>query len=248
MKNLEEIKSKFYSDGFVIVKNIFNQDQLKKIFKEIELVKTKSIKVKNKNMHFTKDKKLNTIHDINTYVKKGEIINFTKNKNLVKVVNKILGEKSKVRNIEFFLKPKKTGLKAPFHQDNFYWKVSNKRALNVWIACSQSNRKNGGMCYFKKSHKIGLIEHQLSGDPGSSQKLSEKFIEKLKFKKIYPNLNKGDCIIHHCEVIHGSSKNKSNKDRIGLVISYIGKRAKINKKKVKEYRKLVEINLRNLKN
>ena len=78
-----------------------------------------------------------------------------------------------------------------------------------------------------------MIEHQLSGDPGSSQKLSEKFIEKLKFKKIYPNLNKGDCIIHHCEVIHGSSKNKSNKDRIGLVISYIGKRAKINKKKLK---------------
>ena len=59
-------------------------------------------------MHFTKDKKLNTIHDINTYVKKGEIINFTKRQNLVKVVNKILGEKSKVRNIEFFfLNPKK---------------------------------------------------------------------------------------------------------------------------------------------
>ena len=40
-------------------------------------------------------------------------------------------------------------MKSPFHQDNFYWNIQNKKALNVWIACTESNFKNGGMCYYK---------------------------------------------------------------------------------------------------
>ena len=62
-------------------------------------------------------------------------------------------------------------MRSPFHQDNFYWNISNKKALNVWIACSKASQKNGGMCYFKKSHKNGLVKHILSKEPGSSQKI-----------------------------------------------------------------------------
>ena len=58
-------------------------------------------------MHFTSDNKLNTIHDINTYVKSGKMIEISKDKKMIKIIEKILGEKVKVRNIEFFLKPKK---------------------------------------------------------------------------------------------------------------------------------------------
>ena len=59
-------------------------------------------------MHFTADNKLNTIHDINTYVKSGKMIEISKDKRMTKIIEKILDEKVKVRNIEFFLKPKKT--------------------------------------------------------------------------------------------------------------------------------------------
>ena len=66
-------------------------------------------------------------------------------------------------------------------------------------------------------------------------------------KKTYPNLEPGDCIFHHCEIIHGSKKNNSNLDRIGLVISYRGSSAVIDKKKLKSYRKKVKKNLNFLK-
>ena len=93
-------------------------------------------------MHFMSDNRLNTIHDINKYIKKGPMINVKKDKRILKIVEKfILGEKTKVRNIEFFLKPRKTGMRSPFHQDNFYWNISNKKALNVWIACSKPVKK-----------------------------------------------------------------------------------------------------------
>ena len=248
MENLENVKKNFFKEGYVVVKNIFTKKQIKNLLKELKSIKKKSIKVKNENMHFTKDKKLNTIHDINTYIKRGEIINFSKNKRLLQIVDKIFDESSKVRNIEFFLKPKKTGLSAPFHQDNFYWNILNKKALNVWIACTKSSFKNGGVCYYNGSHKNGLIKHALSHEPGSSQKIPEKYLKKIKLKKSYPKLNPGDSIIHHCEVLHGSNLNKSNKDRIGLVISYKAKSAKIDKIRLKKHRELVKENLKFLKN
>ena len=101
---------------------------INKIFTQIEKIKKSSIKIKNPNMHFTSDNRLNTIHDINKYIKKGPMINLKKDKRILKIVEGILGEKkTKVRNIEFFLKPRKTGMRSPFHQDNFYWNISNKR-------------------------------------------------------------------------------------------------------------------------
>ena len=97
----------FYDKGFVVAKKVFSKKEIQSIFSQINSIKKKSIKVKNPNMHFTSDNKLNTIHDINKYVKSGPMINLSKSKKMLNIVENILGEKAKVRNIEFFLKPKK---------------------------------------------------------------------------------------------------------------------------------------------
>ena len=249
MYNLKEIKKEFNLDGFVILKKVFLKNQINKLLKEVEKIKKKSIIMQNPHLHYTKDNKINTIHNINNYIKKGPIIDFSKNKRILGVVNYILIGKTKVRNIEFFLKPKKTGLRSPFHQDNAYWNFSDKKkVLNVWIACSESNFKNGGVCYYIKSHKLGLLRHETSYAPGSSEKIPSKKLKKIKLKKIYPKLNAGDCVLHHSEIIHGSSPNKSNKDRIGLVISYKNTRARLDKKRFNKHSKVVTKNINYLKN
>ena len=248
MNSLNHIKNNFHKDGFVHIKKLFQKKDIKSIFSQINEIKNKSIQVKNPNMHFTSDKKLNTIHDINTFIKSGPIIKISKDKKLIKIVETILGEKASVRNIEFFLKPKKTGMRSPFHQDNFYWNFSDKeKALNAWIACSNSNYNNGGVCYYKKSHKLGILPHEISYLPGSSQKVKQNYLNKIKLKRIYPNLKVGDCLIHHSEVIHGSNVNKSNYDRVGLVIGYKSTNAVVNKKKIKKYKKNLKKNIKFLK-
>ena len=66
----------------------------------------------------------------------------------------------------------------------------------------------------------------------------QKIISKKKnYKKVYPNLKPGDCIFHHCEIIHGSNANHSSSNRIGLVMSFKNKMAKVNKKRWKSYQK-----------
>ena len=242
MNQLVKYKKEFYNKGFIKVEKIFKKQEINKILHEVKKIKNSFLKIKNPNMHFTKDKKFNTIHNINKYIKKGFIFRISKDKRLTNVVNALLEGKSKLRNLEFFLKPAKTGKAAPVHQDNAYWNIPSKKALNVWIACTKTNSKNGGLYYFQKSHKDGLVNHELSYQPGTSQKISCKYLNNNKYKKIYPVLNPGDCIFHHCEVIHGSNDNKSNTDRIGLVMSFKDKKAKVDKKGWLKYQAKLKIN------
>ena len=56
-----------------------------------------------------------------------------------------------------------------------------------------------------------------------------------RYKKITPQLNIGDVLIHHCLIVHGSNKNTSNKSRVGLTMRFIGKSSKINISAKKRY-------------
>ena len=246
MNSIIKLKSDFHSNGFVVIKNLFSKNEISKILKESEKLVKKIVIQKNRYFHKTKDNKINTIHNIQKFYKKNYLVTFSKKKKLIKLVQSLWGEKCAMRNIELFFKPKKTGMKAPFHQDNFYWNIVDAKALNVWIACSSASSKNGGLIYLKESHKLGTLNHEISFSPGSSQKIPEKILSKLKFKQICPKIKSGDCIIHHPEVIHGSKKNTSEIDRKALVISYKSINAKYDEIKLKKYTKSLKKNLKKI--
>jgi phytanoyl-CoA hydroxylase len=246
MELTNSLKNNFNKNGFVIVKKLFNKTQIKNILTNIKEIKEKIIFKNKRHFHETKDNKINTLHNIQKFFPKNYTVQISKNKKLIEIVNFLLNGKSKMRNIEFFLKPKKTGMPAPFHQDNFYWNIIGAEGLNVWIACSKCSKKNGGVEYYKESHKLGVIKHKTSFMPGSSQKIPDKIIKKLKYKKITPDLKEGDCIFHHAEIIHGSKPNKSSNDRVGLVIGYKTIKSKYNVKKLKKHEEKLKKNLKKI--
>jgi len=77
--------------------------------------------------------------------------------------------------------------------------------------------------------------------------ISKKKLKQIKIKKKYINLQKGDCVVHHPEVIHGSNANLSNNNRSGVVLSFRSKNALINKLNIKRYKSRVKKNLQSLK-
>lgn len=240
----------FEEKGYVVIPSVFNDSEIKKIKSSIPDVTSKLKKFVGRYIHFTKDGRPNTIHNINDLLSKNHYLNrIGQKKKLVSIIEKILRGSCKLRNVEFFLKPKKTGNDAPFHQDNFYWNVINGEAVNVWIACSKVNSKNGGVIYLEGSHKLGVINHTLSYKPGSSQQIPKDILLKVRkgFKHSCPKLNPGDCIIHSSQIIHGSKKNISNNDREGLVVSYIKKNAKYDNVRLNFYKKSLEKNINKIK-
>ena len=97
-------------------------------------------------------------------------------------------------------------------------------------------KKNGAVEYLLGSHRR-LYSHTASYAPGSSQKV--KGIEKLRNKfrvKIF-NLNPGDCLIHHSQIVHGSKRNLSKYSRKGFTVQVMTTSSKVDKSKFQRYQK-----------
>lgn len=236
-RNLNKIKKDFKINGYVTLKNLFQKEQIKSVKKNLfNFLNKKKRNLKKRELHLAKNSDLiNSVHHLKwPYINK-----FKKNSKIVKIVQKLLDEKTKSFGAEVFAKPAKVGMEVPIHQDNFYWNLNNAKGLTVWIALDKCTKKNGALFYYKKSQKAGLLKHKPSYAPGSSQVLKDKKILK-KFKKVIPILNLGDVLIHHCLIVHGSKKNSSNKDRAGLTMRYVGYSSKINKDAKRKYEKVLK--------
>ena len=149
---------------------------------------------------------------------KGGVVDKNAGNGEINVARFFLNSEPDFRKCELFAKPAKVGLASPFHQYNYLWAVSNNNGLTIWVALYISEKKNGGLTYISSSHKLGLLEHEDSFAPGTSQKVKIKILKKIlkKNKKVTPKLKPGDALIHHCLLIHGSNTNKSNKNRRGF--------------------------------
>ena len=165
---LKKLKREYEKKGFVVYKNLIPKKNLHEMNKSLGVF-TKKYKAKTrKNMNLT-NKKINSIHNMEDWI---WIKKLRKDKTIIKIIKTLIKERAKNFGSEFFAKPARHGLKSPVHQDNFYWSLSplNKnKGLTIWISLNKSDKRNGGVFYFKGSHKIGLLNHVPSHAPGSSQ-------------------------------------------------------------------------------
>jgi len=236
-KNLEKIKNSFDINGYITLKNFFKKEKIISIKKNLfHFLNKKKSKLKKREINFVKNSEsINSVHHLKwPYIKK-----FKKNKKIIKIVKYLLQENSKSFGAEVFAKPAKVGMKVPIHQDNYYWNVNNSKGVTVWIALDRSTKTNGAIFYYKKTQNLGLLKHKESYIPGSSQMLKNTKILR-NFEKITPQLNVGDVLIHHCLIIHGSKKNRSNKQRAGLTMRYIGQSSRIDISAKNKYEKALK--------
>ena len=241
--NIKNLKKSYDSNGYVVLKNILSKEKAQEIKKKILIYfKTNAQSLIGRRINYTKkSKKINSIHNF-------EKVNFVrkiiKDKTFKKIAKTFIGEETKSFGAELFAKPAKDGPAVPIHQDNYYWNIDNSKGITIWIALDKSNRRNGSVFYYKKSHLIGIQEHKNSYVPGSSQTIKNDYILN-KFNKIHTSLNIGDVIVHNCMVIHGSNKNKTRKSRTGLTLRYIPKKSKIDTNLKKIYEKKLFSQLKN---
>ena len=241
--NFKNLKQSYDKNGFIILRKVLSKNKTIEIKKNIlKYFESKSKQLNGRRINYTKkSKKINSIHN---FEKVGFVKKMIKNKTFKKIARTFVGERIKSFGAELFAKPAKEGLAVPIHQDNYYWNIDNSKGITIWIALDKSNKKNGGIFYFKKSHLIGIQEHKNSYVPGSSQALKSNFILK-KFEKAQTNLSAGDVIIHNCMILHGSNMNKTKMSRTGLTLRYIPKKSKIDKNLKKIYEKKLNSQIRN---
>jgi sugar O-acyltransferase (sialic acid O-acetyltransferase NeuD family) len=154
----------------------------------------------------------------------------------------LLGEPVLPRAVEAFVKPARVGLKSPWHQDNAYWCLEPALGCTIWIALDACDAENGGVTYFRGTHRGGLKRHQPSYAPGSSQEVVDGHLD--RYDKITPSLQPGDVLVHHCLTIHGSEENRSHRPRRGVTLQYTGASTRVNQAKRAAYEAALETQVR----
>lgn len=112
------------------------------------------------------------------------------------------------------------------HQDNFYVQAPNDQHCSATLILENSTPENGGVYFYPGSHMEPLLEHERHPSDDPNQNPGGKILNiPEKYRRVDIWMKKGDLMIHHCNVIHGSTANKSNLGRYHFGISCITKGA-----------------------
>lgn len=238
-------------NGWTVIKGFLTKKQVSNYKKNIfKYLKKNHLNFKGRHINYVGNaKKFSDIHSFHKLEANKKVKDFFYKGKIYKYAYALLNNsKPELRASELFKKPKKSGLKASPHQDDFYWNVKGNKGITFWIALDEANKKNGTMYYYTASHKLGLLKHKPSYGKGTSQTVKNIKIFK-KFKKDYLDLKKGDMAVHSSLVIHGSEENLSNFNRAGWTFAVKPKYSPYDKKRtslfVKSLNKQIKLREKN---
>jgi len=137
-------------------------------------------------------------------------------------VEKLLGGEVYHYHSKLMMKEAKTGGSFVWHQDYGYWYKNGclfPDMATVFIALDPCLQSNGCLQVLKGSHRLGRVEHSLIG--GQTGADPERVKEAMKVcEKVYVELQPGDSLFFHCNLLHCSSQNDSEMNRFAFLIAY----------------------------
>ena len=120
------------------------------------------------------------------------------------------------------MKDAKIGGAWTWHQDYGYWYqdgVLFPDLVSVFIAADPSTKENGCLQVIERSHLLGRIEHVLAGPhAGADRQRVAEILKRLPL--IYVEMNPGDALFYHPNLLHRSDRNTSDKPRWSMICCY----------------------------
>ena len=144
---------------------------------------------------------------------------------LVDSVEQVLGEEVYHYHSKMIMKDAKVGGAWAWHQDYGYWYqngVLRPDLCSVSIAVDAATRKNGCMQVLKGSHKMGRVDHILSGDQAGAD-MERVGVAKQRYELVHCVMEPGDALFFHSNLLHASARNDSDKPRWSMICCYNAK-------------------------
>ncbi len=216
----EQIES-YQKDGFVIVKNFLQEEEISKLYSIATGDDTLRKHAFDLNDQSGKKTKLTL-----WYTPGNDAYGLlTKSERMINSVDKLLDGNSPICHFHSKLMQKepKVGGAWEWHQDYGYWYKNEfllpDQMMSVMIAITEANKENGCLQVIKGSHKMGRIEHGFAGEQvGASQHYVDLALKTMEL--VYVEIMPGDALFFHSNLLHRSEANLSEKPRWSLISVY----------------------------
>jgi hypothetical protein len=147
---------------------------------------------------------------------------FSRNERVVDRVQQILNDEPYHYHSKMIMKEARTGGAWEWHQDYGYWYENGvlfPNLCSVFIAVDRAMRANGCLQVLRGSHEIGRINHTKIGEQtGADPERVVAAAERLE--RVYVEMDPGDTLFFHPNLLHRSDQNRSAEDRWALICCY----------------------------
>jgi len=150
---------------------------------------------------------------------------FARCERVVNTVEQLLGDEAYHYHSKMIMKDAKIGGAWAWHQDYGYWYQNGVLAPNLcsaFIAVDPATKENGCLQVIRGTHALGRIEHVLTGDQAGADLTRVDEILK-RFELVYVEMEPGDTLYFHANLLHRSDQNRSEKPRWSMICCYNAK-------------------------
>lgn len=216
-----QLINQYQQDGYIIVKNFLSPEETDKLYSIAiadDMMKKHAYDLNDQSGKKTK---------LSLWYKPGNDTYglLTRSRRIVEAVSKLMDSDTGVCHFHSKLMQKepKVGGAWEWHQDYGYWYKNEfllpDQMMSVMIAITRANRENGCLQVMKGSHKMGRIEHSFAGEQvGASQHYVDLALKTME--QVYVELQAGDALFFHSNLLHRSEANLSGNSRWSLISVY----------------------------
>lgn len=214
----EDVKRAFDVNGYIILRGLLDTEQITKLkvaFENDEGVLTQ---------YYGRDdgagKKTRTVlwnhpgNDITGVVARSQ--------KMAGTFEELLGGELYHYHAKVIMKEPEIGGAHVWHQDYGYWYENGCMFPDMgtaWLAIDTANKSNGCLQILVGSHRLGRVDHKKVGDQVGAD------LERVEQAKafcplMHVELDPGDCLFFHSNVLHRSDQNRSKNRRWAYLVAY----------------------------
>ena len=136
---------------------------------------------------------------------------------ILDLVQDLIGPNILLFHDQALFKPARTGGPVFWHQDNAYWRCSPANLVSCWLTLDDVDRDNGAMQLLPGSH-LRPLRHEQSTSTNALLD-SENSVDPSKAVTV--ELPAGGCMFHHCQTLHYTAPNATDRQRRAFAIHYM---------------------------
>jgi ectoine hydroxylase-related dioxygenase (phytanoyl-CoA dioxygenase family) len=141
---------------------------------------------------------------------------------MVLTAEALIGEEVYLYSHKMTMKQPREGGAWEWHQDFGYWYNNgclSPEMLSVFISLDKATKENGCLQVLRGSHLLGRLDHvREAGQTNVAQGHLDAAIK--RFEHVYVEMEPGDAIVFHGNLLHRSDANNSDTYRWGYICSY----------------------------
>ena len=213
-------KAQYESDGYLVVPNFLNAEQVDLLYSLAtgdDVLRSHAFDLNDQSGKKTK---------LTLWFTPGEDAYglLVRSESLVHAVQTLLGEGEVCHfHSKLMQKEPKVGGAWEWHQDYGYWYKNGflypDAMISVMLALTEATRQNGCLQVLKGSHKMGRFEHMFAGEQQGADMPFVEEAEKI-CERVFVELQPGDVLFFHSNLLHMSDANLSDKPRWSLISAY----------------------------